>query len=213
MNIRQLQFAIDASLVRLGGASLLPSLQGRSQLPLSERNPRVVIRDRHSGRKVREDRSDGSRDPDRYEVVIRFDPVECVLTGPVSCESGPEVKAVTPDLEKALGQLIDVLRSAEQIRGVVGYNWFRDEFLQESGQAWALDGLTRRVVLRYAVLRREVLANRTPRPDRPTQLRTAIGIQRRNPIRHWHFKRRQDGFAPVTIRGGPISGTVLGDRR
>ena len=109
MKIRQLQDEIEDGLVRLRRSSLLPSLEGLSQLPLSERNPRVVIRERNSGRNGPEDLSDGSFDPDRYEVVMRFDPVESVLTEPASCKLSPEAKAVTLDLEEALGELIDVL--------------------------------------------------------------------------------------------------------
>ncbi len=216
MNIRQVQQGIEESLASLATSTLSPALEGLRQLPVSDRNPQVSIRYLGNGRKVREDASASYFDPDRCEVVIRFVPFESSRGDRDLDESdapNAEAEASAFDFESVFDQLVDALKSVEDTRQFVGLKWFRDQILPQSGHNWARDPVVRGSVLRHATDQRLVLTSHVPNPVHPHHPVTAIRINRRHARFRPDAPKRDTGFAPVRIRGGSISDTVLGDRR
>ena len=74
MQIGDLQLDIEQSLANLKTSTLPPALEGLRHLPLGGHEPRVSIRGRDGGRKVRRDADASYFDPENCEVVIQFVP-------------------------------------------------------------------------------------------------------------------------------------------
>ena len=216
MKILDIQQGIEESLASLATSVLPPGLEGLRQLPISDRNPQVSIRYWDNGRKVRENAAASYLDPDRCEVVIRF----VAFEGPQeegdsqeSGESGSASDVGASDFETPLDQLLEVLREVEGTRQFVGLMWFRDQVRPQCPYGWAQDQAVRGSVLRHATNQRLVLTRQVPNPTRPHHPVTAIRVNRRH-ARFWpKDAKRVSRFAPVRIRGGSISETVLGERR
>ena len=213
--IREVQEDIEESLASLHGLELPPELQGLRHLPTGDHDPQVSIRRADSKRKVREDAAASYFDPDTCEVVISFVPFEAPV-GEDEASHSAEIASGIPssefDFAEATDQLIDQITQAEEMRPFVGLKWFRDQFLPQSGYEWARDPRLRSSLLRYATNQRLVLTSHVPNPNQPLHPVTAIRVNRR----HSRFQSeapRRTGFRPIPIRGGPISDTVLSDRR
>ena len=216
MTIRHIQQGLEEGLASLPTSTLPPALEGLRQLPVSDRNPQVSIRYLDTGRKVREDASASYFDPDRCEVVIRFVPLESSRGESESEQAASHVLqgvASGFEFETALDQLADELKRVEGSREFVGLKWFRDQVLPQCMHAWANHAAGRRSVLRRATEQRLVLTSHVPNPIEPHHPVTAIRINRKHPRFQPDPPDRPAGFAPVRIRGGSISDTVLGDRR
>ena len=217
MQIEDVQLDIEQSLANLKSSALPPALEGLRHLPLGGHEPRVSIRGRDGGRRVRKDADASYFNPENCEVVIQFVPSgdaydEVVLQRPK--DSGANGDNVgTFDDETALKQLLDALSQAERSREFVGLKWFRDQYLAVQGLEWARDPRASGALLRRAIEQRLILTSQVPNPNNPLHPVTAIRINRRHPRFQTGTERRGNTFTPISIRGGAIADTVLGDRR
>ena len=217
MQIGDLQFDIEQSLANLKTSALPPALKGLRHLPLGGHEPRVSIRGRDGGRKVRRDADASYFDPEFCEVVIQFVPSdhphdEFTPHRPDASEAEGD-SAGAFDRETAMDQLLDALSEAERPRDFVGSKWFRDQYLSSRGYDWARDPGTIGTLLRRATEQRLILTSQVPNPNNPLHPVTAIRVNRRHPRFQTERTRRCPAFTPIPIRGGSIADTVLSDRR
>ena len=216
MQIGDVQLGIEQSLANLKTSALPPALEGLRHLPLGGHEPRVSIRGRDGGRRVRKDADASYFDPESCEVVIRFFPFETATDEDDRHEANAlrfDGQADTFDFKTATGELLDELRKVEGTRPFVSLKWFRDHILPECGHDWARDSRIKHALLRHATEQRLILTSQVPNPHQPHHPVTAIRINRRHPRFQTDAPRRGAGFTPVRIRGGSISDTILGDRR
>lgn len=216
MKIRDLQRDIEESLASVPTSTLPNELSGLRHLPVSDRNPQVSIRNVVSNRKVREDASASYFNPDNCELVISFVPIEDPENEPLQREPGAAHSEGPPDdfdFEAATDQLIDELKTAERTRPFVGLKWFRDQFLPKCDHNWAHDPRASGALLRYATEQRLILTSQVPNPNQPLYPVTAIRVNRRHPRFQPGTPTPSVRFRPVPIRGGPISETIINDRR
>ena len=217
MQIGDLQLDIEQSLANLKTSTLPPALEGLRHLPLGGHEPRVSIRGRDGGRKVRRDADASYFDPESCEVVIQFVPSdhphdEFAPRRPDASEAEGD-GAGAFDHETALDELLDALAEAERSREFVGLKWFRDQYLTVQSYEWARDPRASGALLRRATEQRLILTSQVPNPNNPLHPVTAIRVNRRHPRFEMSTVRRSDRFERIRIRGGPIADTVLGDRR
>ncbi len=211
MKILDIQRDLEESLASLRGVSLPPSLQGLRHLPVVDHAPEVTIRYRGS-RRIRGDADASYFNPGSCELVISFSP--SVAHDPRDAglgESEGPMEAV--DLEQAALQLVAALSETERQRPFVALKWFRDKVLPQSGHGWAEEGRVRNSVLRHATDQRLVLTGQVPNPHQPLHPVTTVRVNRRHPRLQGPPPASRTAFAPVRIRGGAISDTVLDDRR
>ena len=216
LKIRDLQLDIEESLAGLPSLTLPAQLAGLKHLAIGDRHPQVSIRRAGTNRKVRDDASASYFDPDVCEVVISFVPVESLYGEAPTIEadaSSPVGTATEFDLETALGQLLDQIATAERTRPFVGLKWFRDQFLPDSGLAWANDPRISGSLLRHATDQRLVLTSQVPNPAQPLHPVTAVRVNRKHTRFQPSTTDYRARFNPIPIKGGPISDTVLEDRR
>ena len=217
MQIGDLQLDIEQSLANLKSSALPPALEGLRHLPLGGHEPRVSIRGRDGGRKVRRDADASYFDPESCEVVIQFVPAddphdEVALHRPDISEAEGD-NAVACDRETAMDELLEALSEVERSREFVGLKWFRDQYLSTRRYDWANDPRKNDAMLRRATKQRLILTSQVPIPNDPLHPVTAIRINRRHPRFQTETARRGSAFTPISIRGGAIADTVLGDRR
>ena len=212
MQIGDLQLDIEQSLANLKSSALPPALEGLRHLPLGGHEPRVSIRGRDGGRKVRRDADASYFDPESCEVVIQFVPADDPLE-----EFDPH-PADDPDAGafgegSSMDQLLEALSEVERSREFVGLKWFRDQYLYARRYDWANDPRVNGALLRRATEQRLILTSQVPDPNNPLHPVTAIRTNRRHPRFQTETARRGRAFTPISIRGGAIADTVLGDRR
>ena len=217
MQIGDLQLDIEQSLANLKTSTLPPALEGLRHLPLGGHEPRVSIRGRDGGRRVRKDADASYFDPESCEVVIQFVPSdhphdEFGPHRPEASEADGD-SAGAFDREAAMDQLLDALAEAERSREFVGLKWFRDQYLRAHGYDWARDARASGALLRRATEQRLILTSQVPNPNNPLHPVTAIRVNRRHPRFQTGSTGRGVAFTPIPIRGGSIADTVLGDRR
>ena len=211
MKIMDIQRDIEESLASLRGVSLPPPLQGLRHLPVVDHAPEVSIRYKGS-RRIRGDADASYFNPGSCELVISFSPtVAHDRPDPRPAES--EGSADTIDFEQAALQLVTALTETERQRPFVALKWFRDKVLPQSGHGWADEARVRSAVLRHATDQRLVLTGQAPNPNRPLHPVTTVRVNRRHPRLQVQAPASPTAFAPVRIRGGAISDTVLDDRR
>ena len=213
MQIGDLQLDIEQSLANLKTSALPPALEGLRHLPLGGHEPRVSIRGRDGGRRVRKDADASYFDPESCEVVIQFVPYDEVALHRQDASEADGDSAGAFDHETALNQLLDALSEAERSREFVGLKWFRDQYLTVHGYDWARDPRASGALLRHATEQRLILTSQVPNPNNPLHPVTAIRVNRRHPRFNTDSPPRRAGFQRVRIRGGPIADTVINDRR
>ena len=217
MQIGDVQLDIEQSLANLKTSALPPALEGLRHLPLGGHEPRVSIRGRDGGRRVRKDADASYFEPESCEVVIQFVPAddpheEVALHRPDASEAEGD-SAGAFDRETAMDQLLEALSEVERSRDFVGLKWFRDQYLRARGFDWASEPRSSGSLLRRATEQRLILTSQVPNPNNPLHPVTAIRINRRHPRFLTETARRRSAFTPISIRGGAIADTVLGDRR
>ena len=212
MQIGDVQLGIEQSLANLKTSALPPALEGLRHLPLGGHEPRVSIRGRDGGRRVRKDADASYFDPESCEVVIQFVPSDHPHDEFAPHAAGG-ADADTLDHRTSMDQLLDALSEAERSREFVGLKWFRDQYLSARGYDWAGDPRTNGALLRRATEQRLILTSQVPNPNNPLHPVTAIRINRRHPRFHTSAPPRPARFERVRIRGGPVADTVLSDRR
>ena len=112
-----------------------------------------------------------------------------------------------------IGQLLDQLTIEERTRPFVGLEWFRDQFLPRSILNWARDPHVTCSLLRRATDQGLVLTSQVHNPEQPLHPVTAVRVNRKRARFQHSTTERRTRFAPIPINGGPISDTVIEDRR
>jgi hypothetical protein len=155
-------------------------------------------------------------DPDEDSIKIDFLRVEEALEQPATTGKHHFVRrAPTEDW------LSDLVRALDRAEGRPGYEfvslkWFRDSALTHEGFSWAADEFARHNALREAIDRRWILTSKVANPRPPNFPVTAIRLNRQMPEIAAVLGSRTGSlpaFRPVSIRGEPLSTTVLRDRR
>lgn len=181
-----------------------------------------------NGRKKRSNASQESWRAASGEIRIRFGGPAAVNPGaenskpPNSGGDAPESTLPPPSQGVTTLQLRDelirALRDAEQRPGFefVALKWFRDLFLPARGYQWSQESTDRDRVIRSAVEDGIFLTYKVPNPKTPAFPVTAVRLNRQHP--EVSAVLRDEGadassFAPIGIKGEPLSTTVLRERR
>lgn len=117
-----------------------------------------------------------------------------------------------------IAEILRALDSAERRPGYtfVSLKWFRDAVLPAVRAELNADPARRQTVLRELTEKRLLLTSKVPNPKNPSFPVTAVRINREHPdvAALLSAGRAGDlGFAPVEIRGEPLSATILRERR
>jgi hypothetical protein len=132
--------------------------------------------------------------------------------------AAPSQTANLAPAEDRLSDLILALDRAERRPGYqfVSLKWFRDTALVHEGFSWTADEFARHDALREAIDRRWILTSKVANPRPPQYPVTAIRLNRRMPEVNAVLGSRAGNlpdFRPVSIRGEPLSATLLRDGR
>ncbi len=173
---------------------------------------------RGNRRKGREAEFADNWDPDTNSIRIVCSPMEEEIETAISKLAAPSQTANLAPAEDRLSDLILALDRAERTPGYqfVSLKWFRDTALAHEGFSWATDGFARDYVLREGIDRRWILTSKVANPRPPQYPVTAIRLNRQMPEVNAVLGSRTASlpdFRPVSIRGEPLSATVLRDRR
>lgn len=173
---------------------------------------------RGNRRKGREAEFADNWDPDTDSIRIVCSPMEEEIETATSKLAAPSQAANLAPAEDRLSDLILALDRAERRPGYqfVSLKWFRDTALAHEGFSWATDEFARDYVLREAIDRRWILTSKVANPRPPQYPVTAIRLNRQMPEVNAVLGSRAASlpdFRPVSIRGEPLSATVLRDRR
>ena len=114
--------------------------------------------------------------------------------------------------DKEIDQLVEQLKAAERDRLYVGLDGFREEFLPGCGLPWAQDTKKIGSLLKQAIEQRLFLTWRVLDPGHPLKSMTMIWVDWGHPRLGGGAERPRIEFAPIRIKGGPISDTVIEDR-
>ena len=214
MQINDVTTDLEQSLANLKASDLPLVLQGLRHLPVGDYEPRVSIRPRGGGRKVRRDADASYFDPESCEVVIEFDRYDDAGAEVGTRDADmPDAGAAAFDRERAMDELLEALAAVESAREFVSLKWFRDKCLPTGDIAWAREPRISGSLLRRATEQRLILTSQVHNPNNPLHPVTAIRINRRHPRFEAERPPRRAGFERVRIRGSAIADTVLGDRR
>jgi hypothetical protein len=173
---------------------------------------------RGNRKKRRDAQFEGNWDLDTDSIRITFSPAEEEIE---TAEGKLDASSKMADWGSAEDRLSDVIRALDRAEGRPGYEfvslkWFRDTALVHEGFSWAADEFARHDVLREAIDRRWILTSKVANPRPPNFPVTAIRLNRQMPEVNTVLGRRASSvpaFRPVSIRGEPLSTTVLRDRR
>jgi hypothetical protein len=159
-----------------------------------------------------------SRDiPQRTEEQARSSPVN----GNVEPTSSTSPNAnESRETEDRIQQLVVTLASAERdqrwFKSFVALTTFRDKYLPSQGYEWAQAPGERQSLLAHAIERGLIHTSRVANPKSPEHPVTAIRLNRTDPAVQCALKSanvQPSPFAPVPIRGEPLSDTVIRERR
>ena len=132
--------------------------------------------------------------------------------------AGAESAEPPLDPEDLRRDLLESLEIAERRPGFdfVALKWFRDLFLPAECPEWAEPRALRDRAVRSAIEDGVILTNKVPNPKNPAFPVTAIRVNRAHPeVIGLLGEDDSDGprFRPVSMRGEPLSKTVLDERR
>jgi hypothetical protein len=123
-------------------------------------------------------------------------------------------------MDARVQQLVVALESAERdqhrFKSIVNLTTFRDEYLPSQGCDWAQEQSDRQSVLARAIEQGLILTSRVANPESAENSITVICLNRENPAVQralGSVSERPSPFAPVPIRGEPLSDTVNRERR
>jgi hypothetical protein len=156
-------------------------------------------------------------DVDTDSIRVAFSSMEEEFEIATAAAASPKAA----NLMTAEDRLADLVRALDRAEGRPGYEfislkWFRDTALVHDGYSWASDEFARHDLLREAIDRRWILTSKVANPRPPNFPVTAIRLKRQMPEVNAALGTRSGSppvFRPTTIRGEPLSETVLRDRR
>jgi hypothetical protein len=217
MNIGQLESEIEAAIVYLATADLPKELHALKNL-VAPRGmmARVNLRHLETHRKIRT-----NADADVYwnpsngavEAAVYYEE-EPVGSAP-NLQGGDSFGGVareTRDLIVALDQA----ERAPQFREFVGLKPFRDQYLPRCGFDWVQIPNTAHRILSDAIDQGMIRTSTVSNPKSPAYPTKTITLNREHPAVKEIFKKTADErsiFRPITVRGGPVSSTILTERR
>lgn len=173
---------------------------------------------RGNRKKRRDAEFEANWNPDTDSIRIAFSPTDEKIETPAGTVA---ISSETTHQVSVEDRLSDLLRALDRAEGRPGYEfvslkWFRDAALVHEGFHWAADEFARQDVLREAIDRRWILTSKVANPRPPHFPVTAIRLNRQMPEVNAALGYRVSSlraFHPVSIRGEPLSATVLRDRR
>jgi hypothetical protein len=117
-------------------------------------------------------------------------------------------------------QIVLALASAERdgrwFKSFVALTTFRDKYLPSQGLEWAQAQGERQSILAHAIEQGLIHTSRVANPKSPDHPVTAIRLNRMNTTVQQALNSayaQHSPFAPVPIRGEPLSDTVIRERR
>jgi hypothetical protein len=147
-----------------------------------------------------------------YDEPHVKEPVGDIRTGP----SESEIQRFPRYPEEAV-DLIRALAKAERDPkfGFVALKWFRDTYLPYQGFQWADAPDNRQLALKKAIEMNWVLTAKVANPRSPEFPVTTIKTNRHLPavVKILEQSDAASMFVPIEISGGPLSDTVLRERR
>ena len=188
----------------------------------------IEVEIRQENRRTRGDTSVESWQPARDgEIRIHFGaparaesrPRDYDAVGPRDYDAVGNESADPPlDAEDLRRDLLESLEIAERRPGFdfVALKWFRDLFLPAECPDWAESRPLRDRAVRSAIEDGVILTNKVPNPKNPAFPVTAIRVNRAHPEVIGVLGENDSSgprFRPVSIRGEPLSKTVLDERR
>lgn len=184
--------------------------------PKPGHRPGVSLRYTNTERKIRETAGADYWDPTRCAVVIQFQDRKDMRT---SVEESPRDERDSMAGDDPQGRVEDIVRAldlAERSREFVALKWFRDTFLTGRGYSWSSTTEARQAAIVEILSRGWARTQKVPNPRNPSFPTTTIHLNRSIPaVRDLltdSVKPRWD-FDPVTIKGEPLSRTVIEGRR
>ena len=112
--------------------------------------------------------------------------------------------------------IVKTLAEAEVEMPFVALKFLRDKLLPSIDANWTQEAEDRQANIKAAIDRRLLLTSKVPNPTAPQFPTTAVRVNRDDPLVQEVLRELSafdEGFAPVPIRGKPLSQTVLEDRR
>jgi hypothetical protein len=213
--IGEVQAEFEAVLARLGSIHIPQELYAlKAFCPPAGMSVRVSLRKSDTHRQIRRTADASYWNPLSCEAVISFEPDDG------ADGSDPALSSLdSPQGDSLLEELIKLLDRAERdprFREFVGIKSFRDKYLPENGGAWVHDVDKRRDALARAIEMGMIERWRVPNPKDPSFPTTAIRLKRD----HQDAARvlassaaERSAFKPEPVRGGPISATIISERR
>jgi hypothetical protein len=183
-----------------------------------------------SGRKKRSDAKADNWSPDSGRLQVWFEAAGADADGdetrpqnPTESTSGTSaqlsshpVPTVETRAEPGLAVVVKALARAESTPGwsFVSLKKFRDEILPTQGLE--LSPIDQRHFLGYAINERLIITNKVANPKDSRFPVTTIRLNRLNDVVQrilGEEKQKSPGFAPIHIKGEPLSATILRERR
>jgi len=228
MNIEQVEFQVSRNL----HSSLKSALQQVGYSVPDTCRVCVSLVD-GKGRKKRSNAKAENWSPDSGRLQVWLEPVDASNEAPVrdavrpeSLRTAPEPSATQSlqesaspaqtDAEPGLAVVVRALAHAENTPGwnFVSLKKFRDEIL--TAEASRLSAIDQRHFLGRAINERLITTNKVANPKDPRFPVTTIRLNRLNGIVQRILGEqppKSPGFAPIHIKGEPLSSTILRERR
>jgi hypothetical protein len=215
--------------------NLQPSLKSvfkQAGYSVSDRSRLCVSLVDASGRKKRSNAKADNWSPDSGWLQVWFEPVDAAAAdaggdavglqkptespAAVAQTSSERASIAKTNVELGLAVVIRALARAEKTPGwsFVSLKKFQNEIL--SAEASQLSPIDQRHFLGRAINERLILTNRVANPKDPRFPVTTIRLDRLNNMVQeilGEQTERSPGFAPIHIKGEPLSATILRERR
>lgn len=173
---------------------------------------RLRVELRENGRKKRNDANAERWSPEAGEIVIH-----CIAGDGTGIPERPSEKtdpatrmaATSADATRELRELCGTLAETESAgRSFIALKWFRDSVLAEKEFSWAKSAEGRQAVLAKAIEQGAVITKKILNPRAPQFPTTTIALSRSHSPQLPQSRR----YAPISIKGEPLSETLLRDR-
>jgi hypothetical protein len=228
--INELQFSVQAGLEALRNIELNSEALAAREILLPDGLTPVVELVNENGRRIRSDAASWNWNPQTHRIQISFRPLSTAPNSPTEPTPPEFTSAKPPEQSKAsphedattpvaAGVLPDpvtpqevveccqALASAEKSnRQFIALKWFRDDFLATVDFAWAKERQRRQRVLSQAIDLGRIDHKKIPNP-KSTFPTTTISLNRLIPT-----PGVAPRFQPISVRGEPVSATLLRDR-